>query len=214
MKVTRIKALCKDAGQAIIYNDNGRQYLGTHDAAYPVDNIEIQKTSIPTLFDWPTALADMNVDVVGMPGSLMMPESGTIVDIPFRDEGKLYPEMAIGNFTLMSDRVSKEILFVPEELIRAAEKTEGYQMFYRRENAKGEPLVIISDGMIVTGIVRPAMKKTAKRIAEAMICLAGLVPIGSPDPNEVRREENQLTGQMTMEDAMKEREADDARESD
>lgn len=210
MKVTRIKALCKDEGQAIIYNDFGRQYLGTAQAAYPVDNIEIQKTSIPTLFDWPKALHDMDVTEMAMEGSMMMPEGG-IVDIPFREEGKLFPEMEIGGWTAMSDSTTREILFVQEELIRAAEKTEGYQMFHRRENANGEPLVIISDGMIVTGIVRPAKQKTAERIAAAMRCLGALTPIGSPDPNEARKEEAQLPGQMNIDDVMGEREQDDDR---
>lgn len=207
MKVTRIKALCKDEGQAIIYNDFGRQYLGTAQAAYPAENIKIQKTSIPTLFDWPTALGDMNVDVMELEGSMMMPEGG-IVGIPFREEGKLFPEMEIGDFVLMSDRETREILFVQEELIRAAEKTEGYQMFHRGENANGEPLVIISDGMIVTGIVRPVKQKTAERIAATMRCLGELTPTGSPDPNEKSKEETQLPGQMNIDDVMGEYEAD------
>ena len=201
MKINKIKAMCKDEEQAIIYNDFGRQYLGTARAAYPVDNIEIQKTSIPTLFDWPSAIHDMDVTEMAMEGSMMMPEGG-IVGIPFREGGKLFPEMEINGWTAMSDSTTREILFVPEELIRAAEKTEGYQMFHRAENANGEPLVIISDGMIVTGIVRPIMQRAAERIAAAMRCLGGLTPVGSPDPNETKKNEDQIEGQMTMEAVM------------
>lgn len=54
MKITKIKALCKE-GKAvqILGTDNTRQWIGTKDAIYPADGLTITRESLPSLFDMP-----------------------------------------------------------------------------------------------------------------------------------------------------------------
>lgn len=214
MKITRIKALCKAALRAMIYNDGGRQYLGTGEAAYPADNVGLGKTSIPTLFDMPDALSDMTVEEMDMEYSGLMP-TARLDGIAFERSGLLVPAMAITYLDepllALTGNESREVLFVRRAYIDAAEKTEGYQMFHRQKNAHGEPLVVLSDGMMVTGIVRPIPHRTAESLMALMRGLAGLIPIGSPDPGVIEQEGGQVPGQMNIDDLLEEREQDDDR---
>ena len=54
MKITKIKALCKE-GKAVQILETGdvRQWIGTKDAIYPADGLTITHESLPSLFDMP-----------------------------------------------------------------------------------------------------------------------------------------------------------------
>lgn len=54
MKITKIKALCKE-GKAVQILETGdvRQWIGTKDAIYPADGLTITRESLPSLFDMP-----------------------------------------------------------------------------------------------------------------------------------------------------------------
>ncbi|MBQ7885513.1 MAG: hypothetical protein IJ313_01315 [Clostridia bacterium] len=212
MKITRIKALCKEADRAMIYNHHGRQYLGMLEAIYPADNIEISKASIPTLFDMPDALNDLIVDEMVLEGSDLMPVAG-FESVPFNELGKLFETMAVNYLgaQLVGMTCGPDILFVQEKYLGAAEKTEGYQMYHLVHNEKGEPLVMISDGMMITGIVRPITRRTVQSILEMMRGMINQQPCGSPDPGMRQEADDQLPGQMHMDDVVEE--GEDGKES-
>lgn len=210
MKITRIKALCKEASCAIICSTPTRQYIGTLEAIYPASDVEIGKASIPTLFDMPDALDDLRVDERQLNDSDLMPVEG--LRSYFASEGQLREAIGLnwlGEQVLgLASDDARTILFVRMDYIRAAEKTEGYAMYHLAHNAKGEPLIVLSDGLIMTGIVKPIPERTAQSILTLMRGLTGLTPCGSPDPGVQREEDGQLPGQMRMEDMMEEAGAD------
>lgn len=92
-----------------------------------------------------------------------------------------------------------------EAYVSAAEKIEGYTHYYLSENAMGEPLVVISDGMITTAIVRPLPKKTAANIRTYLQGMAELIACGWPDEDKTEKPD-ELDGQIEMESMMREME--------
>lgn len=203
MKINRIKALCKKAHRCIILNDSdGRQYIGTTSAIYPADGLTLTQTSIGTLFDMPDAGNVLRVEEKALEDS----------DIAPKNEYKWANLREGGNINWLGDALyalvdddSGYIFWVNAEYIRAAEYTEGYRMYRLTENAKGEPIIMIEDGLLVIGIVKPIAQRTAQSIGAHMAQLSHLHPMGSPNPGEVKKQDNgELEGQMNMDDMMEE----------
>lgn len=76
MKITRIKAICKAEKHCIIYEQGeSRRLIGTRNAAYPADELNISRHSLKTLFDWPDVLNDIGVETVALEETRMHPMS-------------------------------------------------------------------------------------------------------------------------------------------
>lgn len=208
MKVTRIKSLCKDAHQCIIYEHMDRQYIGTTSAIYPADNMQLDKLSICTLFDMSDAVQALRVERRMLEESDIMPETFDFAGV-CGTERQLRESIVINYLgdTLLGlvDDAAGMLLFVEMDYIRAAEKTEGYLIYHLAENKKGEPLVILSDGMIVTGVVKPIPKKTANSARGLLWALGSTSAIGSPDAGVAEEQPaEQLPGQMDMQEMLEE----------
>lgn len=196
MKVTRIKALCKAEKCCIIYDQLGeRQMIGTESAAYPVDHLMLTKDSIRTLFDWPDVANELRIETMQLEESRLHPgyapcfkmeQLRTGMPISYIDE-TIIPLMA-GN----------RILFVRADYVNAAEKTEGYAMYYLAQNGRGEPLVVLGDGLFITAIIRPLPKRTAESVRTYLRSMADFDAWGWPDENA--KDSGQLPGQMSMEE--------------
>lgn len=89
-------------------------------------------------------------------------------------------------------------------MVKAAESTEGYLIFRKAENAKGEPLIVIDDGMLCTGIIRPLPKSTVQAVQRYMDRFAQMQPEGTPEreENEDKEAEAEIAGQIEMHELM------------
>ena len=182
MKITQIKKLCADAHMCMIYETDGnRQWIGTQEAIYPVDELQIGKGSIPTLFDMPDAGGKMEIGVDEIWKSELVPGDCEIeVEMDrwaelhcgspmYHLDEKIYPMMHDGG-----------ILFVREELGKPAIRKSDYMVFKLTRNRFGHPLVMIGNGLEVTGIAKPIPKKAAANILDTLAKWAQMTPEGSP----------------------------------
>ena len=198
MKINKIKALCKAAHKCIIYHDDDRQYIGTTDAIYPADGLTLTPGSIATLFDMQDAPDLLRVEEAHLHACGIAP----MMEKPheLREAGCIN---YLGDtlYGLASDTTG-ELLWVEADYIRATEYTEGYRRYWLAENKYGEPLVVIEDGLLVIGVVKPIPGRTAESIKKQLEGLASLAPIGSPNPGETERKAEPIDGQMNIEDLL------------
>lgn len=199
MKINRIKALCKAAHKCVIYSEGDRQYIGTTAAIYPADGLMLTPASVATLFDMPDAADVMRLEEKTIEQCDIAPV--TACNVSTLREGGFISWLGEPLQALVDD-VSGAVLWVHDSYIRAAEYTEEYRTYRLGENEKGEPLVLIKDGFLTIGIVKPIPKRTAKSISMALEGLSQLVPIGSPNPGDAesrKQESDHLEGQIGME---------------
>ena len=197
MKITRIKALCKAAKKCVIYHDNDRQFLGTTDAIYPADSLTLTPGSIAKLFDMQDAPDLLRVEEAHLHACGIAP----MMERPheLREAGCIN---YLGDtlYALASDTTG-ELLWVMADYIKATEYTEGYRRYWLAENKYGEPLVVIEDGLLVIGVVKPIPGKTAESIKRMLEGLQSMRPIGSPNPGEAKTSD-EIDGQMGMDDLL------------
>lgn len=99
------------------------------------------------------------------------------------------------------------MLFVCEAYVSAAEKIKGYTHYYLSENAMGEPLVVISDSLITTTIVKPLPVNTAKGICTYMTELCKANVQGCPDQGGIV-DDNSLDKQIAVDEMLEEKDDD------
>lgn len=198
MKITKIKALCRTAKKCIIYHDGDRQYIGTTDAIYPADNLKLTPASVATLFDMPDALDALRIEESHLHAYDIAPVRESRA--PNLREGGVINYLGEVLYALVDD-VSGSVLWVQADYIKAAEYTEGYRMYRLAENKHEEPLIVIKDGLLVIGVVKPIPKRTAESISGMLDALSNLCPMGSPNQGGGEaKEAEQIDGQMSMED--------------
>lgn len=206
MKITHIKKLCKEAHMCMIYETGGdRQWIGTLEAIYPVDDIYIHKGSIKTLFDMPDAESDMEIGMERIDRCELAPEE---CDIDLAAGGWIKLEMSMPVIYLGEKVIplvhAGGMLFVQEDYIKPAIRKNDYLEFYMARNCFGHPLIMISNGMFTTGIARPLPEKTTEKILETLGRISRFAPDGSPEKNKAGGYAGEINGQMSMEDMAKE----------
>lgn len=205
MKITRIKAICKAEKHCIIYEQGeSRRLIGTRNAAYTADELNINKYSLKTLFDWPDVLNEIDVETVALEETRMHPMSEWHSHLV-----ELTPcwTVAYAGEAIIPLMQKNGLLFVRETYVSAAEKIEGYTHYYLSENAMGEPLVVISDGLITTAIVKPLPMNTAKGICTYMTELCTANVQGWPDLEGIV-DDIGLNKQITMDKMLEEKDDD------
>lgn len=186
MKITSIKKLCTDAHMCMIYETDGnRQWIGTMDAIYPVDELQITKNSIPTLFDMPDADKRMEIGVEDIFKSELVPSEE---EIAVEMEGWKELDCSIPIFYL-GEKIyplthRDGILFVQSDYVKPAIRKNDYLVFKLARNSFGHPLIVIGNGMSVTGIARPLPGTTAEKIVELLGKLGEFRADGSPEKDE------------------------------
>lgn len=180
MKLSAIKRVCLDAKQFCIYDDEGgRQWIGTKSAAYPVGGELFSEANIDEIFDltpkqaekvevrreeWETSELCMRMDVAGLERARML--TGL-------------PVYYLGMMMQPLEYREKLYLVLMRDIRAAAINGCEYMSYYMGEDARGKPLVIISDGMINAGVVRPVPKEISKGVLSWMREYAALEPEGS-----------------------------------
>lgn len=201
MKINKIKALCKAKKQCVIYESGARRMLGTLNAVYPAEGLSISKRSMRTLFDWPDVEDELNIETMLLEDSRMCPHNFGIVTTQ---------EMTIGcPITHLDEAViplgeDGKLYFVKEEYVNAAEKTEGYTKYYLARNILGEPLVVVSDGLITTAIIKPLPRRTAERIRLYMESVGRMTARGWVDEEATAKDMEILPGQIDMDEMLEE----------
>ena len=106
--------------------------------------------------------------------------------------------------TLIPLGESGKLYLVRADMVKEAESTEGYLIFRKAENMRGEPLVVIDNGMLCTGIIRPLPKETVQAVQRYMDSFSQMQPDGTPfadgrqDEDEPASEEVEIAGQIEM----------------
>lgn len=202
MKITRIKAICKAEKHCIIYEQGeSRSLVGTRNAAYPADELNISRYSLKTLFDWPDVLNDIDVETVALEETRMHPMSewhSHLVEL------KPCWTVAYAGEAVIPLMHKTGLIFVRKTYVSAAEKIEGNTHYYLSENAMGEPLVVISDGLITTAIVKPLPVNTAKGICTYMAELCRTNVQGWPDQEGIV-DDISLDKQIAMDEMLEEK---------
>ena len=201
MKITRIKALCKEAKMVqILETGDMRQWIGTKGAIYPADGLTITRESLATLFDMP----DVNKVLEVTDGNAYQSDLNPIPTIcEWPQMGSGLPIVYMGR-TLIPLGESGKLYLVRADMVKAAESTEGYLIFRKAENMRGEPLVVIDNGMLCTGIIRPLPKETVQAVQRYMDSFSQMQPDGTPfadgrqDEDEPASEEVEIAGQIEM----------------
>ena len=200
MKVTRIKNLCKAEKNCMIYKQGGRTLLGTKNAAYPAEELEITAKNIKTLFDWPSVEEDIVIEVRQMNESRMMPQSeykNLLIEL------KPGWEITCAGDTVVPLMHEMGLYFVNKAYIDAAEKTEGYTSYHLSENIDGEPLIIVGDGLMTTAIIKPVTRRTANNIRNYLERMGNMVAFGWPDEDKPEAAE-EISGQITVDEMLEE----------
>lgn len=204
MRITHIKKLCVEAHMCMIYEANEqRQWIGTQEAIYPVDEIQLSKGSIKTLFDMPDADGRMEIEVDEIWKSELVPCDNE-VELELEGWKELHCMNAVHYggekiFPLAADDLT--IAFVQEDYIKPAIRKNDYLTFKMAWNRFGHPLVVIGNGAIITGIVRPIPKKGAQEIVDLMAQMGKMEAEGTQDGHAPTRQEaevEQADGQIEM----------------
>lgn len=200
MKINKIKALCKAEKQCVIYDNGKSRMLGTLNTVYPAEGLSISSRSLRTLFDWPDVEDELNIEVMPLENSRLCPHDFSIVSAQ---------EMTVGfPITYLAETViplgkDGELYFVKEDYVNAAEKMEGYTKYYLARNVLNEPLVVVSDGLITTAIIKPLPRSTAEKIRVYMEAVARMTASGWMDENTTA-ENMEITGQINMNEMLEE----------
>lgn len=179
MKINAIKSLCKKAKLCMIYeSDGGRQWIGTKEAIYPADGIALDRCSVAALFDMGEDLEEkLRFDTGELIGSGLLP----------MEERTGWEEMAEG-FPLeyLGEKIiplatQGELYMLSEERIKPAIGPGEYRTYRLANNSCGEPLIVIDNGLLTAGIVRPLPQGTVIGIQKQMRAMGTLAPCGSPE---------------------------------
>ena len=207
MKLSAIKRVCMDAKQFCIYDEeDGTQWIGTQNAAYPVGGELFSEANIAEIFDltekqsskvevrremWETSYMRPVAKAVGIDRARMTP------GLPVCYVGEMMQPLAYRG---------ELYLVLVRDIKAAASNGREYLDYYMDEDAQGEPLVIISDGMLDAGVVRPLPVGMAEGV------INWLRPYGELAPGASRREpfpaedgeEDHADGQIGMAAALEE----------
>lgn len=221
MKVNRIKALCKAEKRCIIYGsgeDGEMQRIGTTSAAYPAGDLGICESGVSTLFDWPDVQEDIEVSMMEFAESRLCPQEERTGRMTKFAESRLCPqEERTGRLTEMY--VGFSINYLDEEVVPlsceegvyfilgkyrdAAEKMEGFERYFLARNAQGEPLILMSDGLLAPAIIKPIPEKTAREVCNYLAKIGEMQARGWAWEDE-KIDDAQLPGQMNMDEMLEE----------
>ena len=204
MRITHIKKLCVEAHMCMIYEtDGGRQWIGTMEAIYPVDEMTLGKGSIKTLFDMPDAESRMDIGVDEIWKSELVPCDQEI-EIELEGWQELHcmnPLHYAGEKIYPMTRDDGAILFIREDYVKPAIRKNDYLTFKMARNRFGHPLIVIGNGTLVTGIARPIPKKGAAAIVDLLRKMGEMDAEGTPDESAKTAksaEPEQADGQIEM----------------
>ena len=205
MKVTKIKSLCKAEHKCMIYEMGRYRLIGTTNAAYPAENLAITTEGIATLFDWPDVKEDIVVDAMMFPESQLYPNTQYC-----SKEHELSVGFSINYYgeEIVPLCCQEGVFFIRGVYRDAAEKKEGYDRYHLARNVEGEPLVMLSDGLMAPAVIKPLPRKTAAEICN-YLCRIGEMPAQGWTREEGKTEDAQLKGQINMDEVLEEKKEND-----
>lgn len=184
MKISAIKAILTKAKQAFIYEDqDGGQWIGTEAAAYPLESIQLNEQRLIAMFDLtPKQEGELTMGRRDWAKSGLKPQTvalGTETEmpsgLPFMFRGELLIPLAWkGRMYLLRHKLAKA----------ADGNGDEYRRFYIGLNADCEPLILITNGMILGGVARPEPVGDARMIGDMYRSIGELTPDGTGNSEE------------------------------
>ena len=213
MKFSQIKKICKDAEECIIYQDGPMQWIGTGDAAYPLEDVDATVASVKTLFDWPDVEADIGVFEKTLEEMGLAPDGVARCDVRSDKWPKLIQGITIycGGDKIIPLVCGMNVLFVWAERIRPAIRKGEYLEFRLAHNQDDEPLIMVNNGLMVTGILRPMYQREAEAAVDQLRRMGTFAPVGTPNDRKKPEEESEdeIDGQIAMDEMLEEAKNDD-----
>lgn len=211
MKFSQIKKICKDAKECVIYNEGHMQWIGTGEAAYPLEDVEATVAAMKTLFDWPDIEADIAVVEKTMDEIGLAPDDAASCDVVSNGWKKLSQCISIhsGADKIVPLACGMNVLFAWWDRVRPAIRKGEYLDFRLAHNKDEEPLIVVTNGFMVTGILRPMYQKQAEVCMETLRKMSAFVPVGTPNDRKKQEEEpeeqeepEEIDGQIAMDEMM------------
>ena len=206
MKFSQIKKICKDADECIIFQDGPMQWIGTGEAAYPLEDVEATAASVKTLLDWQDVEADIGVCEKTLEEMGLAPDNVVRCDVRSDKWEKLVQGITIysGGDKIVPLVCGMNVLFVWAERIRPAIRKGEYLEFRLAYNKNDEPLIMVNNGLMVTGILRPMYQREAEAAVDQLRRMSAFVPVGTPNDRKTREEEaeGEIDGQIAMDEMM------------
>lgn len=207
MKFSQIKKICKDAKECVIYNEGTMQWIGTGEAAYPLEDVEATVAAVKTLFDWPDVEADIAVVEKTMDEMGLAPDDVANCDMMSSGWEKLSQCISIysGGDKILPLACGMNVLFVWWERVRPAIRKHEYLDFRLAHNKDEEPLIVVTNGLMVTGILKPMYQTQAEICVETLRKMSEFVPVGTPnDRKKPEEEQEEIDGQIAMDEMLEE----------
>lgn len=206
MKFSQIKKICKDADECIIFHEGPMQWISTGEAAYPLEDVDVTTASVKTLFDWQDVESAIGVVEKTLEDMGLAPDGVVRCDVRSEKWPKLIQGFSIysGGDKIVPLVDGMNVLFVWAERIRPAIRKNEYLEFRLAYNQDDEPLVVVNNGLMVTGILRPMYQHEAETAVDQMRRMGAFVPVGTP--NEAKKaekeEDAEIDGQIAMDEML------------
>lgn len=213
MKFSQIKKICKDAKECVIYNEGYMQWIGTGEAAYPLEDVEATVAAMKTLFDWPDIEADIAVVEKTMDEIGLAPDDVARCDMVSNGWEKLSQCISIhsGADKIVPLACGMNVLFAWWDRVRPAIRKGEYLEFRLAHNKDEEPLIVVTNGFMVTGILRPMYQKQAETCTDMLRKMSAFVPVGTPNDRKKQEEEpeeqeepEEIDGQIAIDEMLEE----------
>lgn len=96
------------------------------------------------------------------------------------------------------------VYFINGKYRDAAEKMDGFERYFLARNAQGEPLILMSDGLMAPAVIKPIPERAAREVRNYMAKIA-MMPARGWTREDEKIDDAQLEGQMSMDEMMEDK---------
>ena len=177
MKIQAIRKLIMEQKECrILTGQQGQQWIGTKDAIFRVDDgLRIAADSIKGLFDLDQAQTEkLRITEEGL-------ESADIWPVMRRTMNTLEEHILelnnMGGLAILGH--GGAVYLAEKRKIKAAVDSADYREYLLAWDKQDNPLIVIRDGMIFAGVMRPLPRTVCKATLDHMRVIGGLEPGGA-----------------------------------
>lgn len=196
MKIAAIKRMCLGERMCrILTGQQGQQWIGTSRAIFRVDDgLRITQESIKGLFD----LDQAQMDKLAISEQEL--ELAPIWPMMRRDQNKMSEcPLRINNYGGVELLAHDGRMYMCSiDAIKAAVDRGDYREYWLGYDRFNAPLIIVRDGLIFAGVIRPEPKAECEFILRAMEDWAQMIAAGMGVDEEPRQEEAPEGEQVAM----------------
>lgn len=193
--MSAIKSICQKGKEFILFEGNSSQWIGTKDCCFRVDDtIELTEYAIPDIFDLSDKkLEKIEITTMNLEESDLCPVGDPLDEHMMGEWTAVLSEL--GNQYKFLESKEHRLYMVDYNAIFGGIESGVYRRFYLMHNKNGDPVVALTDGMIITALLRPIDGKRMEMIQKGLRRLGFMQPGILAKEEEPEEEEDQ---QMEM----------------